>query len=87
MILPINRALKTQYNNKQQRKVQNKNINNSPSFKAVKILEISNKYKHLESTLLSEIKQFVKNRSYATLVGNGVFSEVFRFIRLRDFVI
>ncbi len=40
MILAINSAQKTQYSNKQQRKVQNKNINNSPSFKAVRILEI-----------------------------------------------
>lgn len=87
MILPINSALKTQYNNKQQRKIQNKNINNTPSFKAVQILEISNKYKHLEQNILSEIRQFIKNRSYATSVGKGVFSEVFRFNRLRDFVI
>ena len=87
MILPINSALKTQYNNKQQRKIQNKNINNSPSFKAVKILEISNKYKHLEQNLLSEIKQFVKNGVNTDFIGSGVFSEVFRFNRLRDFVI
>ena len=87
MILAINSAQKTQYSNKQQRKIQNKNINNSPSFKAVKILEISNKYKHLESTLLSEIKQFVKNRVNTDFIGSGVFSEVFRFNRLKDFVI
>ncbi|MBQ7763850.1 hypothetical protein IJ384_00630 [bacterium] len=84
MILAINNALKTQYN-KQQTKIQNKN--NSPNFKSIHILEISNKYKHLESTLLSEIKQFVKNQTNASSIGKGLFSEVFQFDKLKGFVI
>ena len=59
MISPINNALNVQYSRKKN-KTQNRNVNNLPTFKAVQMLEVSSKYRHLERDLISEIKQFSK---------------------------
>ena len=73
MILPINNALKVQYSSKKN-KTQNKNISNLPTFKAVQMLEVSSKYRHLERDLISEIKQFqIQLRSRDTKNGDRLY--------------
>lgn len=86
MISPINNALKVQYSRKKN-KTQNRNVNNLPTFKAVQMLEVSSKYRHLERDLISEIKQFSKYGRNALSIGKGLFSEVFQFNKFKNIVI
>ena len=78
MISPINTTINN-YNNYKQKK----NIN----FKAIHINEIAAQFNPIKNQLLAETQKFVKDGNGVKKIGEGVFSEAFKFNKFSNLVI
>lgn len=75
MISPINTTINN-YNNYKQKK----NVN----FKAIHLNEIAAQFNPIKNQLLAETQKFVKDGNGVKKIGEGVFSEAFKFNKITD---
>lgn len=83
MIQPIG----CNYPNKNCNYSKQRNIAKQVSFKAIKIQEISDKFRPMQSKIINETTKFADYSMGTKKLGQGLFSEVFQFLNLSNIVI